>query len=85
MGQPASGIGHKGVEVLEKEVRQYYHCLVISEGRVAGFQFIGNYEGVGALFPLMGRNYEDICQQIKNGGGANPFLWYYSARDFFFN
>lgn len=85
MGQPASGIGHKETGVLEKERGQYYHCLVLAEGRVAGAQFIGTYEGMGVLFSLIGKSYDDICRQSKNGGGANPFLWYYSARDFFFN
>ena len=85
MGQPADGVVHPKAEVLEKEGKQYYHRLVISEGRMVGAQFIGDYEGIGGLLPLIGRNYEDIRQQIRNGEGANPFLWYYSAGFFFFN
>jgi NAD(P)H-nitrite reductase large subunit len=83
MGQPAKASGRTEIEVLEKEEKGRYCCVVISAGRLAGAQFIGQYEGMGVLFALMGRDYEQISFQVKNEEGRIPFFWYNPARYFF--
>jgi NADH oxidase (H2O2-forming) len=85
IGQPARIMDATKTEALEKKGMRHYHSLVISEGRVVGSQFIGDYEGMGVLFPLMGKNYEEIYRQIKNEEVTVPLPWYFSARDFFSN
>ena len=83
MGQPAKALGRRKIEVLEKEEKGRYCCVVISEGRMAGAQFIGDYEGMGVLFASMGRDYEQISSQVKNEEGRIPFFWCNPARYFF--
>lgn len=84
IGHPARVMDNTSTEVLEKEGRRNYHCTVISEKRLVGVQFIGDYEGMGIFFPLMGRNYEEICRLINKDEDRVLFPWYYSVRNFFF-
>jgi NADH oxidase (H2O2-forming) len=84
MGQPKRLMGQaKKTEVFEREGREYYHCLVFSEGRLAGAQFIGDSEGMGVLLPFIGRDTEEIYPQIKDERSLSQFPWYYFARNFF--
>lgn len=84
IGYPARVMGRAKTEILEKEGRRHYHCMVISEKRLVGVQSIWSYEGMGVLFSLMGRNYQEICRLINNNEDKVPFPWYHSARNYFF-
>lgn len=83
IGQPARLMDQTEVQVLEVEGKEHYHCLIISEGKVVGAQFVGDYEGIGILLPILGRSYAEICQKIKDEENIARFPWYYSARNFF--
>ncbi len=84
MGQPEWMVSHGQTEILERIGKEKYHCFVISEGRWAGAQFIGDHEGMGILLPLIGRDYEEVCKKIRDEEEATHFPWYYPTRDFFY-
>jgi len=81
MGQPARVTDCGKTEVLEGEGKHNYHCLIISEGKMVGAQFIGNYEEIGVLLPLIGRDYAEICKQSLDEAKMVSFPWYHSARN----
>ena len=85
MGQPARTIKDGEVKRVEVEEKERYFCLVISEGRLVGVQFIGDYEGGGTLLPFLGRNYGELYQKIKDEGNIAQYPWYFPARNFFLN
>ena len=70
-------------EMLEAVGKEKYHCFIISEGRWAGAQFVGDHEGMGILLPFMGRSYEEISRKIGDEEETARFPWYYPTRDFF--
>ena len=83
MGQPEWMVSHGQTEILEGIGKEKYHCFVISEGRWAGAQFIGDHEGMGILLPFMGRDYEEVCKKIRDEEESTRFPWYYPTRNFF--
>jgi NADH oxidase (H2O2-forming) len=84
MGHPERMMSHGQTQILEGVGKENYHCFVISEGRWAGAQFIGDHEGMGILLPFMGRNYEEVCKKMRDEEEATRFPWYFPTRDFFY-
>ena len=84
VGEPERMLGHRQTEILEGIGGEKYHCFVISEGKWAGAQFIGDHEGMGILLPFMGRDYEEVCKKVRDEEEGIQFPWYYPTRDFFY-
>ncbi len=82
IGQPARVMRRSEIEIIEAEKNQCYHALVISNGRLVGAQFIGDHEGMGTLFPLIGKNCEGIFRKVRNDENLVQFPWYYSVKNF---
>lgn len=83
IGQPARTVSGE-VRILEKEEEERYYCLVISDGTLIGAQFIGDYEGIGIIWPFLGRSYEEICQRTKDEEMMARFPWHHSVKSLFF-
>lgn len=83
MGQPARKVSGE-VRLLEKEDEERYCCLVISEGTLIGAQFIGDHDGIGILWPLLGRSYQEICQRAKDEEMMARFPWHHPVKNLFF-
>jgi NADH oxidase (H2O2-forming) len=82
IGQPARALRSSDIEIIDAEKNQCYHSLVILNGRLVGAQFIGNHEGMGILFPLIGKNCEGIFRKVRNDENLVQFPWYYSIKNF---
>jgi NAD(P)H-nitrite reductase large subunit len=82
IGLPARMMRRSDVEILEAEKSQCYHSLVVSNGRLAGAQFIGNHEGMGIFFPLIGKDFEGILRRVRNDENLVQFPWYYFINNF---
>lgn len=82
IGQPERAMRGSDIEIIEAEKNQCYHRFVISNGRLAGAQFIGNHEGMGILFSLMGKNCEGIFRKTRDDANLVQFPWYYSLKNF---
>ncbi len=83
MGTPARLAGQSGTQWVERVGKKHYRCLVISKERLVGAQFVGDYEGMGVLFSLLGRNFEEMCRQLKCEENVARIPWYSSARSLF--
>lgn len=83
MGQPARILDNGRTEVLEDAGKEKYHRFIISDGKWAGAQFIGDHEGMGILLPFMGRSYTESYQKIMGEAEIARFPWYYPARRLF--
>jgi NADH oxidase (H2O2-forming) len=83
IGQPSMIIGNGRTEVLEVTGKGKYHCFIISEGKWAGAQFIGDHVGMGILLPFMGTSYNESYERIMNEDETVRSPWYYPARNFF--
>lgn len=81
MGMPRRLAGKERVQVLERERNGNYHCVVISEGRVVGAQFIGYAEGMGVFLSLLGREYATLRRHLEEERDLIRFPWYHCARD----
>lgn len=82
MGEPARIVNTKA-RLAESEGEDRYYCLVISDGRLIGAQFIGDYEEMGILGPFLGRDYGEICQKAKDEEMIPQFPWYHPVRNLF--
>jgi len=82
IGLPARMMRRSDVEIIEAEKSQCYHSLVILNGRLAGAQFIGNHEGMGIFFSLIGRDCEGIFKKVRHDEDLVQYPWYYSINHF---
>ncbi len=82
IGQPARVMRRSDIEIIEAEKNQCYHALVISNGRLVGAQLIGDHEGMGTFFPLIGKNCEGIFRKVRDDESLVQFPWYYSVKNF---
>ncbi len=82
IGLPARTMRRSDIEIIEAEKNQGYHSLVILNGRLAGAQFIGNHEGMGIFFPLIGKSFEGIFRKVRNDENLVRHPWYYSIKHF---
>jgi NADH oxidase (H2O2-forming) len=53
IGCSASSLGGDAIEVIEKDRPDYYHRVVVADGKIRGAQFIGETEDMGVLLPAV--------------------------------
>jgi len=87
IGSPVSSLSGNKIEVIDKDRPNYYHRVVVADGKIRGAQFIGETEDMGVLLPAVRKrcSLENVRRIVDSSELLFLAPWYHKIKRYLIN